>query len=188
MRGLRYFLLGIGLGAAATACAQRSDGDFVVVDEPTTTTTEPTTTTTEPTTATSESPGTTEAGTSVFPEDLSVGDCFNDSGLSTPELGEITRVDCTSPHDAEVFGVPTLPGAPGAPYPGDDEADRLSYELCLGEFATYVGIDFLDSMWELTYILPAEETWRKYDDRLVVCSLTDPNFNKIEGSQRGSRT
>jgi hypothetical protein len=43
-------------------------------------------------------------------------------------------------------------------------------------------------MWELTYFFPAEENWRKYDDRLVVCSLTDPNFNKIEGSQRGSRT
>jgi len=181
MRGLRYFLLGIGLVAVATSCARRSDGDIVVVADSTTTTSEPTTTT-------SESPGTTEAGIGVFPEDLGVGDCFNDSGLGTPELGEIIQVDCTSPHDAEVFGVTTLPSAPGALYPGVDEVDRLSFELCMGEFATYVGIDFLDSMWELTYIFPAEESWRKYDDRLVVCSLNDPNFNKIEGSQRGTRT
>lgn len=149
---------------------------------------EPTTTTSEPTTTTSESPATTEAGIGVFFEDLRVGDCFNDSGRGTPEPGVITQVDCGSPHDAEVFGVPTLPGAPGAPYPGDDEVERLSYDLCLGDFATFVGIDFLDSRWELTYIFPAEETWRKYDDRLVVCSLVDPSFIKIEGSQRGSRT
>jgi Septum formation len=181
MRGLKYFLLGIGLVAAATACARRNDGDIVVVDEPTTGTSESTTTT-------SESPGTTEAGVGVFLEDLRVGDCYNNSGHGTPELGEITRVDCSSPHDAQVFGVPTLPGAPGAPYPGDDEIDRLSNDLCLGEFATFVGIDFLDSRWEFSFSFPIEETWRKYDDRLVVCSLYDPSFNKIEGSKRGTMT
>jgi hypothetical protein len=150
-----------------------------------------TTTTSEPpsTTTTSDAPVTTETGASeVFPEDLRPGDCFNDSGHGTPDVGEITRVDCGSPHDAEVFGVPTLPGETGAPYPGDGEIDSLSDALCMGEFASYVGIDFQDSKWEFAYMPPDEVSWNKYDDRLVVCSLNDPSFNKIEGSKRGTRT
>ena len=162
--------------ALAAAVAHLEDGERAApLDEPSTTTT-------------SEAASSTETGIGMFPEDLRLGDCFDDSGHGTPEVGEITRVDCGSPHDAEVFGVPTLPGEPGAPYPGDDEIDGLSNELCLGEFATFVGIDFLDSMWEFSYFLPTEETWHKYDDRLVVCTLNDPSFNKIEGSKRDSRT
>jgi hypothetical protein len=142
------------------------------------------------TTTTSEAPSTTETGASeVFPEDLRLGDCFNDSAHGTDEVGEITVVDCDSPHDAEVFGVATLPGEPGfAPYPGDDEIDSLSEALCMGEFATYVGVDFQDSAWEFGYFAPSEESWRKFDDRLVVCTLNDPSFDKIEGSKRGTRT
>jgi hypothetical protein len=149
------------------------------------------TTTNEPpsTTTTSEAPATTEtAAIEVFPEDLRLGDCFNDSAHGTDEVGKITVVDCGSAQDREVFGLPTLPGEPGAPYPGDDEIDGLSDALCMGEFATYVGVDFQNSMWEYGYYMPTEEIWRKYDDRLVVCTLNDPNFAKIEGSKRGART
>jgi hypothetical protein len=124
----------------------------------------------------------------VFPEDLQVGDCFDDTGHGTAEGGELTQVDCNAPHDAEVFGVPTLPGEAGAPYPGNDETDRLSDELCLNEFAAYVGIDFMESRWEFYYYLPSEQTWNAFDDRLVVCILHDPLFDKIEGSQKNSRT
>jgi hypothetical protein len=175
--------LGGTLGVAASASDLETALQFDVRVPSTTTTTESPSTTT-----TTESPSTTETAGGLLLEDLRVGDCFNDSGHGTPEVGEITLVDCGSPHDAEVFGEPTLPGNPGAPYPGDDEIDRLSDDLCLREFASYVGIDFEDSMWEFDYSVPSEETWRKYDDRLVVCSLNDPSFNKIEGSKRGSVT
>ena len=104
------------------------------------------------------------------------------------EVGELTVVDCGSAHDAEVFAVATLPAEPSAHYPGDDEVDRLSNELCVGEFASYVGVDFLDSAWDFGYFMPTHESWRKDGDRLVVCMLTDPHFNKIEGSKRNSRT
>jgi hypothetical protein len=137
-----------------------------------------TTTTESPRTTTSESPSTTESAVGLIPVELRLGDCFNDSAHVTAEVDEMTVVDCGSPHDAEVFGVPNLPGKPAAPYPGDDEVDRLSYELCLGEFASYVGIDFLDSAWEFGYLRPTEESWRKYDDRLVVCTLNDPQVQQ----------
>jgi hypothetical protein len=122
-----------------------------------------------------ESPSTPETAVGLLPDELRLGDCFNDSAHGTNEVGEITVVDCGSAHDAEVFAVATLPGEPGfAPYPGDDEVDRLSNELCLGEFASDVAIDFLDSAWEFGYFMPTEESWRNHDDRLVVCTLNDP--------------
>jgi Septum formation len=158
------------------------DGSIVTAERDRTTTESPSTTTT------SESPSTTETALGLIPDELRVGDCFNDSAHGTNEVGEMTVVDCGSAHDAEVFAVVTLPGEPAAPYPGDDEVDRLSNELCLGEFASYVGIDYLDSAWEFGYFLPTEESWRKYDDRLVVCMLNDPQFDKIEGSKQNSRT
>jgi Septum formation len=178
--------------AGVIALTQGDDEASTVTAERDTTSSElPSTTTTSEspgTTTTSESPSTIETAGGLLLEDLRVGDCFDDSGYGTPEVGEITRVDCDVPHDSEVFGLPTLPGGPGAPYPGEDEIDRLSSDLCLREFASYVGIDFEDSMWEFDYFGPPEETWRIYEDRLVICALTDHSFNKIEGSKRNSRT
>jgi Septum formation len=174
------------LVAGALPLAQRADDVSTVTDaERATTTSEPPSTPT-----TSEAASTTENGTVVFLEELRLGDCFDDSGFDSPEgfAGEIRRVDCTSPHDAEVFALVTLPGEPGGPYPGDDEIGRLGDQRCQEEFASYVGIDYLDSMWEFGYYSPSEETWRKYEDRLVICHLTDPAFDKIEGSKRDSRT
>jgi hypothetical protein len=87
-----------------------------------------------------------------------------------------------------VYALPTLPGAAGAPYPGVDEITRQGDQLCLDQFAPYVGIDYLDSRWEYFYFSPAEETWRDFDDRQIVCYLVDPDLNKIEGSLRSSGT
>jgi hypothetical protein len=141
-------------------------------------------------TTTSKQPGTTETGTGVFLDELRLGDCFNDSsyGTSAEFSGKITRVDCGSLHDAEVFALMTLAGEPGAAYPGDDEIARLGEELCENAFAKYVGIDYVDSMWEYEYYTPTQESWREVGDRLVMCDLADPNFDKLEGSKRNSRT
>jgi Septum formation len=161
------------------------DGSTVTAKRDTPTTESPSTTTT------TESPGTTKTGAVVFVGDLRLGDCFNESNFGDParyEVGEITVVDCGSPHDGEVFAVATLPGGPAAPYPGDDEVERQTIELCLGEFAPYVGIEYADSIWEVNWYVPSEASWRKYDDRLVVCHLGDPDFNEVEGSKRNSNT
>jgi hypothetical protein len=48
------------------------DGSTVTAERDTTTTESPSTTTT------SESPGTTETAVGLFPDELRVGDCFND--------------------------------------------------------------------------------------------------------------
>ena len=87
-----------------------------------------------------------------------------------------------------MYALPTLPGEAGAPYPGDAEVTNQGDQLCVDQFAPYVGIDYLESRWEFAYFAPVEETWREFDDRQIVCYLVDPDFNKIEGSKRNSGT
>jgi Septum formation len=181
------------LVAAGVFVATRGDEDGLAVtdsERDTTTTGRPSTTTTSEapsTTATSEPTTTPGSGVRVFPDELRVGDCFDDSGLGTPEIGDISRVECGAPHDAEVYALVTLPGEPDAPYPGDDEVADMSDQLCLDQFAPYVGVEYLDSRWALGYYTPVEASWRKFDDRGVICYLVEPEFGKIEGSQRGTR-
>lgn len=181
------------LVAAGVFVATRGDddGSTVTDSERDTTTERPSTTTTSEapsTTATSEPTGAPGSGVSVFPDELRVGDCFDDSGHGTPEVGEISRVECGAPHDAEVYALATLPGGQDAPYPGDDEVADMSDQLCLDQFAAYVGVEYLDSRWAFGYYTPVEESWRKFGDRGVICYLVEPEFGKIEGSQRGTRT
>lgn len=178
------------LVAAGVLVATRDGDDGSTVtdsDRDTTTTERPSTTTT------SEAPSTTAtsaagSGATVFPGELRVGDCFDDSGHGTPEVGELSRVDCAAPHDAEVYALPTLPGEPDAPYPGDDQVADVSDQLCVDQFAAYVGVEYLDSKWAFGYYTPVEESWRKFDDRGVICYLVEAEFGKIEGSQRGTGT
>lgn len=162
--------------AGVIVLAQRDDDDSTAADG------ERGTTTSE-----SGSPA-PDSGNVVLPDELGVGDCFNDSGHGTSEVGEVSLAECVSLHDGEVFALVTLPGAADASYPGDAEVERLSDELCLDEFAPYVGVDYLDSRWEFGYFVPQEAAWRKYDERGVICYLVDPEYDKIEGAKRDTRT
>jgi hypothetical protein len=175
----------LGLITLGVVLAQGGDDESTTTDterETTTSETPSTTTTSEPSTTTTE-----PVGTVLSPQFL-VGDCFNDTAHGTSEAGEISRVDCASSHDGEVYALPKLPGAPGAPYPGDEQIAKQGDQLCVDQFAPYVGIDYFDSQWDYAYYAPIEETWRKFDDREIVCFLIDPELNKIEGSKRNSRT
>jgi Septum formation len=150
-------------------------------------------------TITSEPPNTTTAivppptagsGDVVFADELEPGRCFDDSAFTVASgtVGEITLVDCASPHDAEVFRVSSVGANPGEPYPGDEGMGTLVDSLCLGGFTDYVGIDYLNSVWEYGFYMPSEESWTKFDDRGVVCYLTDPRLGKLEGTKLNSMT
>ena len=103
-------------------------------------------------------------------------------------VGVITLVDCASPHDAEVFKVSSVGASPEEPWPGDEGMATLVDSVCLGGFSDYVGVDYLDSAWTYGFYMPSEETWTKFDDRTVVCYLTDPQLGKLEGTKLNSMT
>jgi hypothetical protein len=132
---------------------------------------------------------TTEVGTIVRADLLRPGDCFNGLEVSSTQLsvGELRRLSCTLPHDAEVFVQTDLPDEPGVAFPGEDDVGRRASQMCEEEFASYVGVDYLDSRWEFVTFWPDAASWRN-DERGVLCSLIDPRFDPIEGSLRDSKT
>jgi hypothetical protein len=95
----RAWRITVGLSAVAamglTAC-----GDDGEVAEPTSTT--------EGTTTTEATPAETD-----FSTPLEVGDCFNSQVSGAPDLSdpdEFEVVDCSDPHDGEVFGISSQEG------------------------------------------------------------------------------
>ncbi|BCY12876.1 hypothetical protein L3i22_079640 [Actinoplanes sp. L3-i22] len=82
----------------------------------------------------------------------------------------LTIVPCTSPHEAEVYSVFTLPEADG--FEGATATRDRVRESCEGDFQRYrVG---KDATMRVEFLYPATETdW--YDDRSVVCVAVDPS-------------
>jgi hypothetical protein len=117
--------------------------------------------------------------TSVF--DLEVGDCVElpDDG---EEIARIETFECSEPHGAEVVSVGVI-GREGDPYPGADELIDLIAVECIADFTDYVGIDYLQSDFNLFPITPTESTWD--DDRSYVCLAFDPAGDLTE-SVRGA--
>ena len=115
--------------------------------------------------------------------DLDVGDCFQDpDGFG--EVSDVEIVDCSEPHDNEVFHLFDL--AEGD-YPGQATVSTLADEGCSAAFDGYVGIAYAESRYVYTTLSPTEESWDRGDDREVVCFLFDINFEQLSGSARNSR-
>jgi hypothetical protein len=111
---------------------------------------------------------------------LKIGDCLND--LSAPdEVTTIPVVDCSEPHDSEVFA---LTDTTVAEFPGDQALfDELS-TFCQGDVYTdFVGIPYADSMYGTSGYVPTVESWGN-GDRELLCTIGDPN-GQTTGSLAG---
>lgn len=122
---------------------------------------------------------TTACSNNVF--DLEVGQCFNDPD-SFDEVANVEIVDCTEPHDNEVFHLFDI--ADGS-FPGDTGVSESAVEGCLAQFDGYVGLDYASSVLDIRYLVPTSETWSD-GDREVVCILYHLNNEKLTGSMQGS--
>lgn len=134
-----------------------------------------------PTGATTSSPAATTAPTTradVF--SLSVGDCLNDT--SETRVSDVPTVDCTTPHDLEVFYDFALADADA--YPGAGPIQDAAETGCTSQFASYVGLEYDKSILAFTEYVPTESSWEE-GDRTVTCVLGDPNGTST-GSLRGA--
>lgn len=120
--------------------------------------------------------------------DLRIGDCFDsgvdDSGGDTVSVQGVDVVDCAAPHNNEVFALRQLPDGPDTLFPGDEEAFVRSGELCLQDFAGYVGVVYEDSVLDVSVVYPSAETWAE-GDREIVCAVYDPS-GAVSGTLRGA--
>jgi hypothetical protein len=147
-------------------------GAFEELEEDISTSTEPSAAPSDPTPETStpaqeEETAPAESGdVGVF--DLEVGDCL---GEQTPE-GEIESLEaapCSEPHTEEIFAALTVPDGD---YPGQEALDAEA-EGCLEEFAEFVGMPYEESVLEINYMTPTEESWGM-GDRELLCTVYDP--------------
>jgi hypothetical protein len=116
-------------------------------------------------------------------DDIAVGDCLN-----MPEedvFSTIDPVDCTEPHDLEVFALVDLSSVGPdyssiASYPGDDAVWEAAYNECWDEFEFYVGVPYEESVLYLDVFTPTLEGWDERGDRIANCVLYEVNVDATE--------
>ena len=114
---------------------------------------------------------------SVEPTGFAPGDCVD---LTTYKV-----VDCTTPHDGEVYVTTTYPAAADAAFPGNDTVNATVDKLCTDGFAAYVGTSLEQSQYTYTSLVPSADSWAA-GDREVVCAVSNQDSSKMTGSVRGT--
>lgn len=116
---------------------------------------------------------------SVF--SLPVGTCFDDQDAT--EISSVPVVDCSEPHDNEVFAL--IDYGETDTYPGSDQMEQIGNDRCITLFASYVGIDYGASVLEVFPITPTEASWAD-GDREIICALYNADLSKLTGSMQGA--
>ena len=117
--------------------------------------------------------------------DLAVGDCFDDGDMSLGELeevGEVPLVECSVPHDNEVYAVVTVDGEV---FPGEEAIQIQADEVCLDAFDPFVGLDYESSALDFGWLIPTADTW-EMGDRVVACFVYRLDLAKVSGTLEGS--
>ena len=117
--------------------------------------------------------------------DLAVGDCFDDGDMALGELeeiGEVPLVECSVPHDNEVYAVVTVDGEV---FPGEEAIQIQADEVCLDAFDPFVGLDYESSALDFGWLIPTADTW-EMGDRVVACFVYRLDLAKVSGTLEGS--
>lgn len=118
---------------------------------------------------------------------LDPGDCFDErrKGDAEGEARTIVKVDCSSPHQNEVFAQIEYEAAADATYPGNPVLTDMADKYCIDAFEGFVGISYVLSIWEMTVEVPNLDTWIN-GDRNLSCILYAPEGAKLTGSKKAS--
>jgi hypothetical protein len=113
-----------------------------------------------------------------------VGTCVNGIGEGRTVTTDSSRaVDCAKPHDNEIVGSVSHPGA--ATYPGQPALLNYGETPCLTAFQQYVGVDFQNSSLDMLMVVPTDVTWLK-GDRLISCVVLTRDGSRITGSVKAT--
>jgi hypothetical protein len=118
-------------------------------------------------------------GGSVF--SLEVGTCFD--GSEGDNITSVPILDCSEPHDFEVYDVFDYSATDS--YPGDDSMFAAAQEGCLATFDAFVGMAYMDSTLDLFTLSPTSGSWDE-GDREVVCAVMNVDRTKLVGSMEGA--
>lgn len=108
---------------------------------------------------------------------LEVGECYVE--------GQPFRVvDCSSPHDGEVFATYEMPETDGLSYPGEAAVQVVAQRECKRRFDGYVGVRLRFSELLMFYVYPSPGSWSA-GQRTIWC-LVQLGAGKLRESVRGS--
>lgn len=113
---------------------------------------------------------------------MSVGQCFDDQ--DEVEISSVPEVDCSEPHDNEVFAL--IGYTETDVYPGQTAMTDIGTNLCIERFEAYVGLSYAESDLDVFPITPTESSWNEQDDREIICALYALDLSKLTGSMRGA--
>lgn len=113
--------------------------------------------------------------------DLEVGQCFDDPP-SFDEVANVDIVECSEPHDNEIYLAFDL--ADGS-YPGEVSVEETAVQSCLAGFEPFVGQAYETSTLDIGYLFPTSETWQQ-GDREIVCLVYDLSGTPLTGTVEGS--
>ena len=118
---------------------------------------------------------------------LAEGNCFVEFLAEEGDmlLHRVSVVDCGEAHDAEVYGLISLPAGPQQPFPGETAVAQQSASACLAGFQPFVGLEYATSQLRIAVLRPTAGTWGN-GDRNVVCSLYDKDLEPLTGTVRAS--
>ncbi len=117
--------------------------------------------------------------------ELAVGDCFDDGDMAIGELeeiGEVPLVECSVPHDNEVYAVVAVDGEV---FPGEAAIQAQADEVCLDTFDPFVGLDYESSALDFGWLVPTADSW-DMGDRVVACFVYRLDLAKVSGTLEGS--
>jgi hypothetical protein len=108
---------------------------------------------------------------------LSLGDCFDDESSSSDEVSEVPIVECSDPHDNEVYAVHEMTDSA---YPGFDSTGDRADGLCLADFELLKHENLeLDFGW----LIPTDRSWAN-GDREIICFVYRVDLEKMTGTIR----
>lgn len=181
------------LAAGATLAASTACGSLPLLPPALSGGEETTSPQTEETSTSEESTETTQPGNEdappAEPEDsdvfsLTIGDCWNQVEASADGISEVPKVDCSEPHDYEVYHLEDIPES--GSYPGESTVQMEADDICDAQFEPFVGTPWLESSLDYEPLYPTEDGWNNYDDREVICSISDYSGDQLTGSMEGS--
>lgn len=120
-------------------------------------------------------------GGNVF--SLEVGTCFDEPSDDT-EVSSVPIVECSEPHDREVYFLVDYPASDTDVFPGEGVVDDWTVDQCLGAFDSYVGEPYETSEIAAGFLTPSPESWDD-GDRESVCYAFELDETKITGSVQG---
>ena len=118
----------------------------------------------------------------IYLADFEVGNCVAESLVA--ETFSDQTVPCSEPHSHEVFAAVDLPKVDGE-FPGYPAIDAQAKQLCIAQFAGFVGLAYEQSELKTRFITPSEEGLLA-GIRTVHCKVYDPT-GEVSGSLRGAK-